>query len=229
VITTDFFTPCWKSADLPRERPKKSTPRAAQRFLEVVRAFAALLIATSVLAGFGRAQAETPASITQLSVERSEEGVYATAVVEFELPPIVEEALQKGIPMFFLAEASVFRERWYWYDRRVAGAARHMRLAYQPLTRRWRINISPSQITNVGLGVILNFESLSEALAALQRVSRWKIADSGELDAEGRYTVDFRFRLDVSQLPRPFQIGAVGQSEWRLAAVRNARLPEPTR
>ena len=54
--------------------------------------------------------------------------------------------------------------------------------------------------------------------------SRWKIAELGDLDPEARYSIDFRFRLDVSQLPRPFQIGAVGQADWYIVAVRNQRL-----
>ena len=46
-------------------------------------------------------------------------------------------------------------------------------------------------------------------MAAVQRISHWKIAEAGDVDPDARYNVDFRFRLDVSQLPRPFQIGAV--------------------
>ena len=38
-------------------------------------------------------------------------------------------------------------------------------------------------------------------------------------------TVDFRFRLDTSQLPRPFQIGVVGQADWNISVERSARLP----
>jgi hypothetical protein len=59
------------------------------------------------------------------------------------------------------------------------------------------------------------FDSREEALAAVQRVSRWRIADPAEID-DSTYNIEFRFRLDVSQLPRPFQIGAVGQSEWNI-------------
>ena len=43
-------------------------------------------------------------------------------------------------------------------------------------------------------------------------------------DTLENHTVDFRFRLDVSQLPRPFQIGAVGQADWIILAVRNQPL-----
>jgi hypothetical protein len=185
----------------------------------------AVLLLSLLVGGMGPAFAQqASAEVTQLQVERSEEGVQLSATVRFELPHAVEDALAKGIPMFFVAEASIYRERWYWYDKRVAYAARHMRLAYQPLTRRWRLQVSSSQIGNSGLVLGQIFDTQEEALAAIQRISRWRIADAGELDADTAHTVDFRFRLDVSQLPRPFQIGAVGQADWVIVAARTQRL-----
>jgi hypothetical protein len=166
----------------------------------------------------------TPAEVTQLQVERTEDGVLLSAAVRFELPQAVDDALAKGIPMFFVAEATILRDRWYWYDKRVAHATRHMRLAFQPLTRRWRLQVSSSPIGNSGLVLGQMFDSRDEALAAVQRISRWRIAEPGEVDPEGTHNVDFRFRLDVSQLPRPFQIGAVGQADWYILAVRTQRL-----
>jgi Domain of unknown function (DUF4390) len=165
-----------------------------------------------------------PAEVTQLRVERIEEGILLSAAVQFELPPAVDDALAKGIPMYFVAEATIYRDRWYWYDKRVASAARHMRLAYQPLTRRWRLQISPQPIGNSGLILGQMFDTREEALQAVQRVSRWRIADADDVEPDATHNIDFRFRLDVSQLPRPFQIGAVGQSEWIILAVRNQRL-----
>jgi hypothetical protein len=166
----------------------------------------------------------TSAEVAQLHVERTDDGVLLSAAVRFELPQVVDDALAKGIPMFFVAEAAIYRDRWYWYDKRVAYAARHMRLAYQPLTRRWRLQVSSQPIGNSGLVLGQIFDSRDEALAAVQRISRWKIAEADAVDPEITHSVDFRFRLDVSQLPRPFQIGAVGQADWIILAVRQQRL-----
>jgi hypothetical protein len=178
-----------------------------------------------LLSGGGAAWAQvTPAEVTQLQVERTDEGVLLSATVHFELPQAVDDALAKGIPMFFVAEAAIFRDRWYWYDKRVTYAARHMRLAFQPLTRRWRLQVSSAPIGNSGLVLGQMFDTRDEALAAVQRVSRWRIADAADIDPEAVHNVDFRFRLDVSQLPRPFQIGAVGQADWTIVASRNQRL-----
>jgi hypothetical protein len=184
-----------------------------------------------LLAGVAPAWAQpVSAEVTQLTVERTDDAILLSAAVHFELPQVVDDALMKGIPMYFVAEASIFRDRWYWYDKRVASKARHMRLAYQPLTRRWRLQVSPNPIGNSGMVLGQVFDSRDEALAAVQRISRWRIAEASEVDPDGTYNIDFRFQLDVSQLPRPFQIGAVGQSDWVILAVRNQRLlPEHTK
>ena len=167
-----------------------------------------------------------PLDITQLRVERADDGLYLSAQIRLDLPPIMVDTLNKGVALHFVAEAELLRDRWYWYDRKLALATKYIRLAYQPLTRRWRINVSPEPIGNAGLGVSItqNFDSLDAALQALQRQVRWKIADPTLLDPDSRHYVEFRFRLDMSQLPRPFQIGIVGNSEWNLSATRTYRL-----
>jgi hypothetical protein len=171
-------------------------------------------------------QAQIATEIPQYQVERVEEEVLVSAQVAFELPPAVEEALLKGIPMFFVTEATVLRERWYWYDKKLASVQRHMRLAYQPLTRRWRLNVTAGSGREVSVGLALNpsFDTLEDALSAIKRVSRWKIADTADLESGVKYRVNFSFKLDLSQLPRPFQIGALGQSDWDLAAAASTTL-----
>ncbi len=203
---TVFITHCWKNARLDLLG----------------------LLACACLAGglSAAAHAQSPAAeITQLKFERAGAELLLSATVKLELSAAVEDALLKGVAMIFVAEAEVFRERWYWANKKVAHAERHMRLAYQPLTRRWRLNVASGAITNAALGMALNqnFDALPDALAAVQRLSRWNIVDVAELDLAQRHLVQFRFRLDMSQLPRPFQIGTLGQSEWNISV--SARQP----
>ncbi|KQO24098.1 hypothetical protein ASF16_23590 [Acidovorax sp. Leaf78] len=164
--------------------------------------------------------------VGDLRLDRTEDGLYLSANLQVLLPELAEDALYKGIPMYFVAEAQVTRDRWYWYDRQVAETTRYLRLSYQPLTRRWRLNISPVPFTNSGLGVVLGqtFDEYDDAMAAIQRFSRWKIAEGDVMDADTVHTVHFRFRLDTSQLPRPFQIGTVGRSGWNLLVSRSQRV-----
>lgn len=163
--------------------------------------------------------------INSMRLERMEDGLHLSAQIKFDLPTIVEDALIKGIPMFFVVEAEVFKERWYWYDKKVAIAMRQMRLSFHPLTRRWRLNVTNGVIGNTGQGVSLPqyFDSLPDAMANIQRISNWKIADFMEVESDATNTVDLRFKLDVSQLPRPFQIGLIGNGDWSISAAKSMR------
>lgn len=203
----DSFTPCWKSA---------------RRSLALVLAAVCLLLFQSASV---QAQA-LPAEITQLRVERSDEGVFLSAQIKFELSPVVEDALLKGIPVYFVAEVQLLRDRWYWYDKKLATAIRHIRLSYHPLTRRWRVSVMQGGGASGSSGVALsqNFESLHDAIVALSRLSRWKIAEASDVDPEARQNVDFSFKLDLSELPRPFQIGILGQNEWTVSVAKSQRL-----
>ena len=190
----------------------------------VVRNAAVLLLCAFLLLW---CQSSRAAELTQLDVERFEDGVFVSAVVQFELTPVVEDALTKGIPMFFVAQADLYQNRWYWTDRRVTSAVRTIRLAYQPLTRRWRVNIVAGLINSSGgLRATLNqnYDSLAEAISAVQRLSRWKVAESSEIEPDVAHRLDFNFSLDLSQLPRPFQIGVAGQKDWTIAVQRDERV-----
>jgi Domain of unknown function (DUF4390) len=159
-------------------------------------------------------------------IQPEEDGYYLQATFDFDLPLGVEEALNKGVPLFFVAEVDVFKERWYWSDKLISHNERHMRLSYQPLTRRWRIFISSQPIANNGLGVAMgqSFDTLADAMALVKRVTRWKIAQRQEINPSDKYRYNFNFRLDLSQLPRPLQMGAIGDSEWALSFTRSQRL-----
>lgn len=170
----------------------------------------------------------TPPEVTQLQVERTDQGVYLSAAMSFNLSDAVRDALARGVAVYFTAEANVMRDRWYWYDRKVAFASRQFRLAYQPLTRRWRLNLAVGGAADAVLPgsptLAQSFDSLPEALSALQRISRWRIASADDVDPDARHNVEFQFRLDVGQLPRPLQIGVVGQSDWAINISRGVRL-----
>lgn len=168
--------------------------------------------------------------IDQMRVERQDAGLFLHVHLKLDIGPAVEEALTKGVAVYFVAEAELMRDRWYWYDRKVSQVSRYYRLAYQPLTRLWRLQVSSEPIYSGGSAssIAQSFDSLQAALDVIQRQSGWKLADAGDLEPEARQHVFYRFRLDMSQLPRPFQIVAGNQSDWNLNLSRQLRIaPEP--
>lgn len=165
------------------------------------------------------AQAREP-DVDQLTLQRTPIGLYLTARLSLDEPPsAVEDALVRGVPLYFVWRAEVIRDRWYWKDKRVATAVRTFRLAYQPLTRRWRLSLAPESASsgaNLQYALHQSFDTLDESLRAVMRVVRWQLADATELDEGARHRVELSFRLDLSLLPRPFQIGLGNQPEWSI-------------
>lgn len=187
-------------------------------------AWALALLLLSALLCLARA-----ADISQLRVERADDGIYLSANLNLEIAPSVEDALSKGIPLIFVAEAEIYRERWYWTDKRVAQASRVMRLAFQPLTRRWRLSLGSADGSALRVSLTQQFDSLADAVSALESVARWRIADAADIEPGSSHQLIFRFRLDPGQLPRPFQIGIVGQKDWQMLIEQRQPLRLVTR
>lgn len=163
------------------------------------------------------AWAQTSGEIGALQIERLDEDLALSAQMQFELPAAVEEVLTKGVPVTFTAEAEIYRERWYWLDKRLSFSQRSYRLSFLPLSRRWRVTVATSSAeSGAALSLNQSFDSLSEALGHMKRISKWRVADASVLDPSLRYRVEFRYRLDVTQLALPMQIGTLGQSDWNV-------------
>jgi hypothetical protein len=197
------------------ETPWPHAPRAAVARGRLL--LAALLMLCAVWLGVvpAPARAADP-EVTTFELIRNEEGLLLNYSIGLELSRSVDEALGKGVPLFFVAEAEVFRNRWYWRDQRVAHAVRVWRIVYQPLTSTYRVTFDG--------GLSQNYPSKAEALAAISRSAHWKIAEPGQIEEGSHHYVEFNFKLDTSLLPRPMQIGIGGQADWALTVQRTQKI-----
>lgn len=166
--------------------------------------------------------AHAAVALDQLTVERQEHELQIQAHLTLDLPAAVEEALRKGVAVHFVAQARLERSRWYWTNQTLAEIHRYYRLAYQPLTRQWRLQVSSQTMpgSGQGIGLAQSFASLPEALGVIGRQSGWTLLEGVTLDASGDYQLAYDFRLDVSQLPRPFQFAVGNQSDWNMQVTR---------
>lgn len=169
---------------------------------------AALLVLGPGTAPAARAQG---VELAALQVQRFEGALTLDFTARVNLPRTVEEALHRGVPIYFVAEARLLRDRWYWRDERVARVSRSWRLAYQPLTGAWRVGLG---------GLNQTLPTLAEALAIASRSAGWKLAELSQLDVDKSYYVEFSYRLDTTQLPGPMQFGLGGQGDWAVGASR---------
>ena len=163
------------------------------------------------LGGFAPAARAQGVELPSISAKRQDGGAVLDFVANLTLSKAVEDALRRGVPVYFVAQASVYKPRWYWRDDRISRVTRSWRLSYQPLTSAWRVSLGAfSQ----------SYASLEEALTAVTRLAHWRVAESGVTDPDARYYVEFRYYLDASQLPRPMQLDLAAQAEWHLGVER---------
>ncbi len=131
------------------------------------------------------------------------------ADIDIVLSAPLEDALNKGIPLYFLLDFELVRSRWYWFNDKVIAREQPYRMSYNALTRHYRI----------GVGAFYqNFPTLAEALQVMSKVRRREDLDPGTLSKGTAYTAGLRLRLDTSQLPRPFNLNALGSREWSLGS-----------
>ena len=156
----------------------------------------------------------TPASaegikIKSFELERVDNDWLLNASFQIELSPVLEDAVQKGVVLYFQTEFDLTRSRWYWFDEKPAVAQRQTRLSYQPLTQQYRIASD---------GFTFSAKTISEALQAVGSIGGWRVIDNNQLDSNKLYTAGFRMTLDLSKLPKPFQVNALNNRDWNVSS-----------
>ena len=182
----------------------------------------------SCFCSFHSARAESAVQLGEVQLERGDDGIYLSTSLDFELSSGLEDALNHGLPLTFVLQAEVMRERWYWYDKRLVLSERYIRLSYQPLSRRWRVQVSAQALGAGGLGMTFgnSYDSLSDAMLAVKKVNRWKVAGLDTLDKTSKQRLDLRFRLDLTQLPQALQFGNQASSDWNISFSHTVRLED---
>ena len=215
------ITHSWKNA-----RRLDSSLAAARKSLRWWLAVCCALVGALCLMLETASAAEPAIELQNLKVEQSEGAVYASLQWNFQLPAPLEDALYKGVALYFVADIEVTRERWYFYDKKLLSAQRHMRLSFLPLTRRWRVNVASQPFSSAGLGMSLgqSYDNLDDALQSIRRIAQWNIGNASDLEPDTKQNIAISFKLDLTQLPRPMQMGAAGQNDWNIAWNKTQRL-----
>ena len=181
-----------------------STTRSLKRLLERVRALvcAALLclwLPLAAIAAEGR--------IGYAEIVSGEEGYVVNADIDIDLNPRLVDAVSRGVSLYFSAQFTVERERWYWLNEIVADRTLNFRVSYHAITRTYRLSVGSFH---------QSFETLDEAVRTMLRIRNWQIAPTTALQSGTSYNAALRFQLDTSLLPKPFQVTAIGSRDWNL-------------
>jgi len=135
--------------------------------------------------------------------------VVLNADFEFSFNPTLEDALRNGVPLYVVLEIELTRPRWYWLDEKVLQSALTYRVSYNALTRQYRV---ASGLLSQSYG------TLEEVERYVGRVTSRPVMRLDALTPGARYDAAVRLRLDVNQLPKPFQVSALASREWTLSS-----------
>jgi len=167
-----------------------------------------VLLATLCFA-VGAAQAEE-IEVRHAELRLASEGLVLEAEFEFEFPARLAEAVENGVPLYFLVEFEMRRPRWYWVDERAAEKRLQLRLSYHALSRQYVVSSGPLE---------LQFATLDEALGVLRRIRNWVVGERIALVSDALYEATVRMRLDISLLPKPIQVSALTSNEWHFESA----------
>jgi hypothetical protein len=165
-----------------------------------------LVVACIVVAASARADA---INVRGADLRLEDDQYLLNAEFEFSLSPTLEEALQRGIPLYFVLELEIARPRWYWFDEKLVAYQTTTRLSYNALTRQYRLSSGLFSQTA---------PSLEDAIRLLSRVRSREVARRDDLPKGYRYEAALRLRLDGTQLPKPIQISALAARDWQLSS-----------
>ncbi|MBL0142189.1 MAG: DUF4390 domain-containing protein [Betaproteobacteria bacterium] len=167
-----------------------------------------MLLAIQAFVGAAPARAEGIVPIRAM-VESGSGGYRLDAEFDVRFSPGLEEAVNRGVALYFVVEFELSKPRWYWFDEKPVQLSQTYKITYTPLLRQYRLSAGSAY---------QNFTRFEEVVSALSRVRGWPVADSGALRKQDEYQAAIRMRLDTTQLPKPFQLNAVASRDWNLAS-----------
>jgi hypothetical protein len=162
-----------------------------------------------LLATLFPAAASEGISVRNASIVPDDDGWQLEAQFDVQFSPRLEEAVNRGVPLYFVVEFELSRPRWYWFDEKPIKMSQTYKISYTPLLRQYRLSVG---------NAYQNFTRFEEVTRVLSRLRGWHVADRGVIKKDGTYQAGLRMRLDTGQLPKPFQLNAIASSDWTLAS-----------
>jgi hypothetical protein len=142
-------------------------------------------------------------------VEAVEEGWQLDAEFDIQFSPKLEEAVNRGVPLYFVLDFDMTRPRWYWFDEKPVHFSQTYKISYTPLLRQYRLSVG---------NIYQNFTTFEEVTRVLSKLRAVAIADHNAIKKDSAHQASVRLRLDTAQLPKPFQLNAIASRDWSLSS-----------
>lgn len=141
---------------------------------------------------------------------KQEAGLYMlNSDLEMVLSAEIKEAIDKGVPVEFLYEFTLYKTRRYWFDKELATINTSITVSYHALSRQYLVNHDGRQTSH---------EILREAMIELVQLYDWPVFDQALIEAGETYEATLNVKLDKAQLPKAIQVDSINTEAWTLVA-----------
>jgi len=148
-------------------------------------------------------------SVRNPQLTASDEGYSLAADFNINFNTRLEEAVNKGVVLYFAADFELSRSRWYWFDEQLVRRSKTFQLSYHALTRQYRLSTG---------ALHQSYATLEDALRVMTHVRDWQVLEKAELKASQSYLAGLRMRLDLTQMAKTFQVSALANRDWNLSS-----------
>ena len=140
-------------------------------------------------------------------VSRADNVYQLNAHIRYPLNDEIRSALRDGISLSFDLDATVTRERRFWFNAEIAAVTLRRELAWQALTERYVVRDSAGRDQQ-------SFATLEDALEHLGRVEAWPIMVDSQIKDSGEFRVNVRAGMRRGRLTDTLRVILFWTNDW---------------
>lgn len=150
-----------------------------------------------------------------------------SADIKYKLTDKAKEALENGVPLYWVLRIKVMQQRDILWDKTVANIAIRYHLQYHALLNMYRVVIvqqtgkvvqRENHHEESSGGDSYNFSTLSAALDLMATVHDVPLLNKSDIQPEKNYRVEIKAQFDRDALPLPLRPISYTNPQWYLSS-----------
>jgi hypothetical protein len=154
---------------------------------------------------------EFSVSIKKAELTLREKSYVLSADIDYQLSDRARDALQNGVPLFWIVLVKVQQHRDYLWNKKLLDKEIRYRIQYHALLNMYRVRNESSDTVD-------NFSTLSAALHAMSTIRNIPIMDKADIASDTDYRVGVKVRFERDALPLPLRPIAYINPQWYLSS-----------
>src|SRR5206468_5873792 len=113
----------------------------ARALSEMARGALVRAVAMAIVVALPAAVHAEGIAVKSAVLEPTDDGWQLDADFDVQFSSRLEEAVNRGVPLYFVVEFELSRPRWYWFDQKPVQYTQTYKITYTPLLRQYRLSV----------------------------------------------------------------------------------------